>query len=202
MSEQNDFLTDFSTNFFTNFSQEFSGADMSAYTPPTLTPEEEEAIINKEWAKVPPVSELFKEETEPQKKEDALKEETEPQKKEDTLKEEYKEFLENLNTRQTRKDIEEQKRVIAEHKKKYKKYLDEDKPYNDITPLSINEPEISPFSTYPRVDMALELIHSQINAESRRKAESIGCCISGKSLIPVSWSKAEIAELNRRLKRK
>lgn len=190
MSEQNDFLTDFSTNFFTNFSQEFSGADMSAYTPPTLTPEEEEAILNKEWSKVPPVSELFKEETEPQKKEV------------DTLKEEYKEFLENLNTRQTRKDIEEQKRVIAEHKKKYKKYLDEDKPYNDITPLSINEPEISPYSTYPRVDMALELIHSQINAESRRKAESIGCCISGKSLIPVSWSKAEIAELNRRLKRK
>lgn len=190
MSEQNDFLTDFSTNFFTNFSQEFSGADMSAYTPPTLTPEEEEAILNKEWSKVPPVSELFKEETEPQKKEA------------DTLKEEYKEFLENLNTRQTRKDIEEQKRVIAEHKKKYKKYLDEDKPYNDITPLSINEPEISPYSTYPRVDMALELIHSQINAESRRKAESIGCCISGKSLIPVSWSKAEIAELNRRLKRK
>lgn len=190
MSEQNDFLTDFSTNFFTNFSQEFSGADMSAYTPPTLTPEEEEAILNKEWSKVPPVSELFKEETEP------------PKKEADTLKEEYKEFLENLNTRQTRKDIEEQKRVIAEHKKKYKKYLDEDKPYNDITPLSINEPEISPYSTYPRVDMALELIHSQINAESRRKAESIGCCISGKSLIPVSWSKAEIAELNRRLKRK
>lgn len=190
MSEQNDFLTDFSTNFFTNFSQEFSGADISAYTPPTLTPEEEEAILNKEWSKVPPVSELFKEETEPQKKEA------------DTLKEEYKEFLENLNTRQTRKDIEEQKRVIAEHKKKYKKYLDEDKPYNDIMPLSINEPEISPYSTYPRVDMALELIHSQINAESRRKAESIGCCISGKSLIPVSWSKAEIAELNRRLKRK
>lgn len=189
MSEQNDFLTDFSTNFFTNFSQEFSGADMSAYTPPTLTPEEEEAILNKEWSKVPPVSELFKEETEPQKKEN-------------TLNEEYKEFLENLNTRQTRKDIEEQKRVIAEHKKKYKKYLDEDKPYNDIMPLSINEPEISPYSTYPRVDMALELIHSQINAESRRKAESIGCCISGKSLIPVSWSKAEIAELNRRLKRK
>lgn len=190
MSEQNDFLTDFSTNFFTNFSQEFSGADMSAYTPPTLTPEEEEAILNKEWSKVPPVSELFKEETEPQKKEV------------DTLKEEYKEFLENLNTSQKRKDIEEQKRIIAEHKKKYKKYLDEDKPYNDITPLSINEPEISPYSTYPRVDMALELIYSQINAESRRKAESIGCCISGKSLIPVSWSKAEIAELNRRLKRK
>lgn len=190
MSEQNDFLTDFSTNFFTNFSQEFSGADMSAYTPPTLTPEEEEAILNKEWSKVPPVSELFKEEAEPQKKEV------------DTLKEEYKEFLENLNTRQTRKDIEEQKRIIAEHKKKYKKYLDEDKPYNDITPLSIDEPVISSYSTYPRVDMALELIHSQINAESRRKAESIGCCISGKSLIPVSWSKAEIAELNRRLKRK
>lgn len=189
MSEQNDFLTDFSTNFFTNFSQEFSGADMSAYTPPTLTPEEEEAILNKEWSKVPPVSELFKEETEPQKKEN-------------TLNEEYKEFLKNLNTSQKRKDIEEQKRIIAEHKKKYKKYLDEDKSYNDITPLSINEPEISPFSTYPRVDMALELIHSQINAESRRKAESIGCCISGKSLIPVSWSKAEIAELNRRLKRK
>lgn len=190
MSEQNDFLTDFSTNFFTNFSQEFSGADMSAYTPPTLTPEEEEAILNKEWSKVPPVSELFKEETEP------------PKKEVDTLKEEYKEFLENLNTSQKRKDIEEQKRIIAEHKKKYKKYLDEDKPYNDITPLSINEPEISPYSTYPRVDMALELIYSQINAESRRKAESIGCCISGKSLIPVSWSKAEIAELNRRLKRK
>ena len=113
MSEQNDFLTDFSTNFFTNFSQEFSGADMSAYTPPTLTPEEEEAIINKEWSKVPPVSELFKEETEPEKKEV------------DTLKEEYKEFLENLNTSQKRKDIEEQKRIIAEHKKKYKKYLDE-----------------------------------------------------------------------------
>lgn len=190
MSEQNDFLTDFSTNFFTNFSQEFSGADMSAYTPPTLTPEEEEAIFNKEWSKVPPVSELFKEETEPQEKEV------------DTLKEEYDEFLENLNTRQKRKDIEEQKRVIAEHKKKYKKYLDEDKPYNDITPLSIDEPIISSYATYPRVDMALELIHSQINAESRRKAESIGCCISGKSLIPVSWSKAEIAELNRRLKRK
>lgn len=190
MSEQNDFLTDFSTNFFTNFSQEFSGADMSAYTPPTLTPEEEEALLNKEWSKVPPVSELFKEETEPQKKET------------DTLKEEYDEFLKNLNTSQNRKDIEEQKRVIAEHKKKYKKYLDEDKPYNDITPLSINEPEVSPFSTYPRVDMALELIYSQINAESRRKAESIGCCISGKTLIPVSWSKAEIAELNRRLKRK
>lgn len=189
MSEQNDFLTDFSTNFFTNFSQEFSGADMSAYTPPTLTPEEEEAIINKEWSKVPPVSELFKEETELEKKEN-------------TLCEEYKEFLENLNISQKRKDIVEQKRIIAEHKKKYKKYLDEDKPYNDIMPLSINEPEISPYSTYPRVDMALELIHSQINAESRRKAESIGCCISGKSLIPVSWSKAEIAELNRRLKRK
>ena len=190
MSEQNDFLTDFSTNFFTNFSQEFNGADMSAYTPPTLTPEEEEALINKEWSKVPPVSELFKEETEPQKKET------------DTLKEEYDEFLENLNNSQKRKDIEEQKRVIAEHKKKYKKYLDEDKPYNDIMPLSINEPEVSPYSTYPRVDMALELIHSQINAESRRKAESIGCTISGKSLIPVSWSKAEIAELNRRLKRR
>mgnify|MGYP005612057789 CR=1 FL=1 len=189
MSEQNDFLTDFSTNFFTNFSQEFSDADMSAYTPPTLTPEEEEAIINKEWSKVPPVSELFKEETEPQKKEN-------------TLNKEYNEFLENLNTRQKCKEIEEQKRIIAEHKKKYKKYLDEDKPYNDIMPLSINEPEISPYSTYPRVDMALELIYSQINAESRHKAESIGCCISGKSLIPVSWSKAEIAELNRRLKRK
>lgn len=189
MSEQNDFLTDFSTNFFTNFSQEFSGADMSAYTPPTLTSEEEKVILDKEWSKVPPVSELFKEETEPQKKEN-------------TFNEEYKEFLENLNTSQKRKDIEEQKRIIAEHKKKYKKYLDEDKPYNDITPLSINEPEISPYSTYPRVDMALELIYSQINAESRRKAESIGCCISGKSLIPVSWSKAEIAELNRRLKRK
>ena len=190
MSEQNDFLTDFSTNFFTNFSQEFSGADMSAYTPPTLTPEEEEALLNKEWSKVPPVSELFKEETEPQKKET------------DTLKEEYDEFLENLNNSQKRKDIEEQKRVIAEHRKKYKKYLDEDKPYTDITPLSINEPEISSCFTYPRVDMALELIHSQINAESRRKAESIGCTISGKSLIPVSWSKAEIAELNRRLKRR
>ena len=96
MSEQNEFLTDFSTNFFTNFSQEFSGADMSAYTPPTLTPEEEDAIFNKEWSKVPPVSELFKVETEPQKKEV------------DTLKEEYKEFLENLNTSQKRKDIEEQ----------------------------------------------------------------------------------------------
>lgn len=189
MSEQNDFLTVFSTNFFTNFSQEFSGVDMSAYTPLTLTPKEEEAILNKEWSKVPPVSELFKEETEPLKKEN-------------TLNEEYNEFLENLNTSQKRKDIAEQKRIIAEHKKKYKKYLDEDKPYNDITPLSINEPEISPYSTYPRVDMALELIYSQINAESRHKAESIGCCISGKSLIPVSWSKAEIAELNRRLKRK
>lgn len=188
MTEQNDFLTDFSTNFFTSFSQEFSGADMSAYTPPTLTPEEEEALINKEWSKVPPISELFKEETEPQK--------------EDTLNEEYKEFLENLNTSQKRKDIEDQKRVIAEHKKKYKKYLDEDKPYNDITPLSIDEPEVSLYSSYPRVDMALELLHSQIDAKARRKAESIGCCISGKSLIPVSWSKAEIAELNRRLKKK
>ena len=190
MSEQNDFLTDFSTNFFTNFSQEFSGADMSAYTPPTLTPAEEEAILNKEWSKVPPVSELFKEETEPQKKET------------DTLVEEYKNFVDNLNTSQKRKDIEEQKRVIAEHKKKYKKYIDEDKPYNDIIPLSINEPEVSLYSNYPRVDKALELIYSPINAEARRKAESIGCRISGKSLIPVSWSNAEIAELNRRLKEK
>lgn len=204
MSDQNEFLTDFSVNFFTDFSKSFSGNDISAYKPYEPTeqkfidpssykmPDDTDEIIRKEWDKIP----------------------SEPEAKEPSFEDEYKKFIKSDKFKKLHNDLQnmermnedwnkkyknkEEEEIIKQHKAKYKEFIDE---YEEERKNSTIEYIPSSISKYPRVDTAFDLLYRGIDRNTEEIAKSIGCVIRGQTLYPIDWSKEEVEELNRRLKR-
>lgn len=175
--EDNEFSTPFSTDFFTDFSSEFSGFMPSNIELPSVT----------EDVSIPDITP------------------SEPVDEKSNFEDEYKEFIksdrfkklhnEDWNKKYRNKEEEE---IIKQHKAKYKEFIDE---YEEERKNSTIEYIPSNISNYPRVDTAFDLLYRGIDRNTEEIAKSIGCIIKGQTLYPIDWSKEEVEELNRRLKR-
>ena len=118
---------------------------------------------------------------------------SEPEAKEPSFEDEYNEFI-NWNKKYKNKE----ERIIKQHKAKYKEFIDE---YEEERKNSTIEYIPSSISNYPRVDTAFDLLYRGIDRNTEEIAKSIGCVIRGQTLYPIDWSREEVEELNRRLKR-
>ena len=184
--EVNEFSTSFSTNFFTDFSSEFSGFIPSNIELPSVT----------EDVSIPDIKP------------------SEPEAKEPTFDDEYKDFIKSDKFKKLHNDLQnmsrmnedwtkkyrnkEEEKIIKQHKAKYKEFIDE---YEEERKNSTIEYVPSSISNYPRVDTAFDLLYRGIDRNTEEIAKSIGCVIKGQTLYPIDWSREEVEELNRRLKR-
>lgn len=184
--EDNEFSTPFSTNFFTDFSSEFSGFMPSNIELPSVT----------EDVSIPDITQ------------------SEPVDEKSNFENEYKEFIKSDRFKKLHNELQnmskmneawnkiyrnkEEEEIIKQHKTKYKEFIDE---YEEERKNSTIEYIPSSISNYPRVDTAFDLLYRGIDRNTEEIAKSIGCVIKGQTLYPIDWSKEEVEELNRRLKR-
>lgn len=175
--EDTEFSTPFSTNFFTDFSSEFSGFMPSNIELPSVT----------EDVSIPDIKP------------------SEPEDKKPTFEDDYKDFIKSETFKKLHNEDwnkkyrnKEEEKIIKQHKAKYKEFIDE---YEEERKNSTIEYIPSGISNYPRVDTAFDLLYRGIDRNTEEIAKSIGCVIKGQTLYPIDWSKEEVEELNRRLKR-